>query len=100
MCEVSVFRRAHLLQDSWISDRPERGMRPGQKERCNTRALGDMDDVFQVVGGLARIQGISLVSSGDPIIHMWITGAPPDFANISTFTAQQSYSLAFGTLLS
>ena len=32
-----------------------------------------MDDVFQVVGGLARIRGISLVSSGDPIIHMWIT---------------------------
>ena len=31
-----------------------------------------MDDVFQVVGGLARIRGISLVSSGDPIIHMWI----------------------------
>jgi len=27
-----------LLQDSWISDRPERGMRPGQEERCNTRA--------------------------------------------------------------
>ena len=31
-----------LLQDSWISDRPERGMRPGQEERCNTRAQVDM----------------------------------------------------------
>ena len=33
-----------------------------------------MDDVFQVAGGLARVRGISLVGSGDPIIHMWIMG--------------------------
>ena len=34
----------------------------------------DRGDRFQVVGGLGRIRGISLVSSVDPVIHMWITG--------------------------
>ncbi len=69
MCEVSVSRRAHLLQDSWISDRPERGMRPGQEERCITR-IEEIDIRFKEMS--EPHHGISLVGSGDPIIHMWI----------------------------
>ena len=44
----------------------------GRRESAQPQGVDGMDDVFQVVGGLARIRGISLVSSGDPIIHMWI----------------------------
>ena len=43
------------------------GAGPGRRRDSNTRYKDD-----DVVGGLARIRGISLVSSGDPIIHMWI----------------------------
>jgi len=41
--------------------------------------------------GLARIRGISLVSSGDPVIHMWIEGYHIHFLSSSYSCIEKSY---------
>ena len=72
MCKVGVYQRtAHLLQESWISGHPEPDG-PGWRRQSNTRGVGE--DIVQGydVEMADELRWISLVSSGDPIIHMWV----------------------------
>ena len=61
-----------MLQESRISGHPEPDG-PGWRRQSNTRGVGeDIVQGYDVVMASEPHHGISLVGSGDPIIHMWI----------------------------